>query len=974
MFRKSCLRFLLVGTMLITCLLLPLAVFAAETVIYSNGFENDSGGYTSDGTANWTWGAPVNSIGPPSANSGQKCWGTQHSTASTADPLKGNLYSPRIDIPELTSGQVARVSFYAYIDIYSEGTREAEGDFYIGEAEAVSNSIDNVNWQRLGRFFDQMRGGWQRYQFDVSEYSGKSIHLRFWAFMKYTKPGFYIDDVALTVEDSSGPEKLLTLEASEDASAVASCPWVYPWNGTEFIQDNDIYSVARQPQGEMRDYYLLQKPLVARDSRYYLEVHEIESEDSWTDYLELLAVDHHPDVTAAPDGKGNVLAYRPANLVKPESAVSNSASDVLTQVSDRDNKGYPVYSGDYIDLDFGKADVSNGARVLLRVKGFLDGIGFARPFTGPPAIVVQVRDGSDGWQEVGRLNPRFEWSEGVFDLSSWLPDQEGLIKIRLLSISHDSKYHEIDYVALAVGPLPKVTVTDLPLQSATFGGADVLSLLKSADNQYVQMGSGNKFSVSFAELPLKPGEVRDFILVSEGYYIPHSDTFFIYTWDGTKWAQRDSYSFAATDSMHSFNLSSVLPDPTGGYRVRIWQDYSNFPAAIDFVKLQVGTLTGTLNYAADLRNGSDIMSQVNTSDDIRFLYPLDSVTKQPLNRWTGFKWSGLPANVPPAIPTGLTVQGNTISWIYYDQNGHIQSAFDMQAWTGPGATGTCIWSPPTVESTATTALYGGPTLISGTTYYVRVRLNDGISWGGWAEASFDAITVSVDASASPPAGGSVSGAGTFSYNSTVTVTATVATGYQFVNWSEGGTAVSTTASYAFPATANRTLVAHFAPIAISISVSASPTAGGSVSGAGSYSYNSTAIVTATAATGYQFVNWSEGGTAVSTTASYAFPATANRTLVANFVVKVVVRITTSTLPNAIVGQPYSKTIIASGGVLPYTWSVTSGSLPTGLTLIGSTGIITGTPTQSGRITFTVQVRDSNSASAAKKFSIKVNPR
>jgi hypothetical protein len=82
-------------------------------------------------------------------------------------------------------------------------------------------------------------------------------------------------------------------------------------------------------------------------------------------------------------------------------------------------------------------------------------------------------------------------------------------------------------------------------------------------------------------------------------------------------------------------------------------------------------------------------------------------------------------------------------------------------------------------------------------------------------------------------------------------------------------------------------------------------------------------------------------------------------------------ITTSSLPPAAVGAPYSQTMTATGGTGGNTWSLASGALPAGLTLSGS-GTIGGTPTAPGPATFTVQVKDSSNKTATKDLSITVN--
>src|SRR5579862_2498694 len=54
-------------------------------------------------------------------------------------------------------------------------------------------------------------------------------------------------------------------------------------------------------------------------------------------------------------------------------------------------------------------------------------------------------------------------------------------------------------------------------------------------------------------------------------------------------------------------------------------------------------------------------------------------------------------------------------------------------------------------------------------------------------------------------------------------------------------------------------------------------------------------------------------------------------------------ITTMSLPNAQVGAAYSTTLAATGGSGPYTWSLSAGTLPPGLSLDAATGLVSGTP-------------------------------
>jgi hypothetical protein len=199
---------------------------------------------------------------------------------------------------------------------------------------------------------------------------------------------------------------------------------------------------------------------------------------------------------------------------------------------------------------------------------------------------------------------------------------------------------------------------------------------------------------------------------------------------------------------------------------------------------------------------------------------------------------------------------------------------------------------------------GGGTFAAGGSRTVTATANSGFSFVNWTAngsvvstlasytftlnsntalvANFAPTQYTVAVSTSPSAGGTVSSGGKFAAGSSVTVTATANSGFSFVNWTANGNVVSTLASYTFTLNSNVTLVANFAPAQYTIGVSASPSADGTVSGAGTFAAGSSHTVTATANSGFSFVNWTANGIVVSTLASYTFTLNSNTTLVANF--------------------------------------------------------------------------------------------
>jgi Putative Ig domain len=99
---------------------------------------------------------------------------------------------------------------------------------------------------------------------------------------------------------------------------------------------------------------------------------------------------------------------------------------------------------------------------------------------------------------------------------------------------------------------------------------------------------------------------------------------------------------------------------------------------------------------------------------------------------------------------------------------------------------------------------------------------------------------------------------------------------------------------------------------------------------------------------------------VTLTAAAITQLTTTQTVTLNVPANPAITTPAGALPGANFGAAYTTSLSATGGITPYTWSITQGALPTGLTINSTTGIISGTSTSAGTASFTVTLADSGS--------------
>ena len=125
--------------------------------------------------------------------------------------------------------------------------------------------------------------------------------------------------------------------------------------------------------------------------------------------------------------------------------------------------------------------------------------------------------------------------------------------------------------------------------------------------------------------------------------------------------------------------------------------------------------------------------------------------------------------------------------------------------------------------------------------------------------------------------GTVTGSGTYGEGDNAIITATANDGYHFTQWNDG----NTQSMRSITVTGNVTYIANFeanAPNQYTLTVVSNNPAWGTVTGGGAYTAGSTALLTATATSGYHFVQWNDGDTNATRTVT----VTANASYVATF--------------------------------------------------------------------------------------------
>ncbi|MCU0124384.1 putative Ig domain-containing protein [Pseudomonas vlassakiae] len=489
--------------------------------------------------------------------------------------------------------------------------------------------------------------------------------------------------------------------------------------------------------------------------------------------------------------------------------------------------------------------------------------------------------------------------------------------------------------ALVSGTLPPgVTFSSAGVFSGTPSGSGTFNFSISSTDQYGATGS-NSYTVTIAapSISLAPAT-----LPNGNYGAPYSQA--VSASGGTA-----PYSFAVTSGALPSGLSLSAAGVISGTPT------NTTPANFTITATDSLTFTGARAYSVTIDAPAPVAGNVS-------LIVMANSSSNPVT----LALSGGPAaSVAIASNPSNGVASVTGTSITFTPNSGFagSDSFSYTA-TGAGGTSSAATVLVTVQApsiTLTPANLPGATVSTAYSQIISAS-------GGSAPYSYSLSSGALPQGLSLSNSGNLSGTPTASGNATFTVMATDNTGftgnqaYTLTVASQAPVAGAVSATVTANSSANPITLNLSGDAASSVAVSSRPSHGTtSVSGL-TISYTPTAGYSGSDS--FSYTATGPGGTSA--------PATVTLTVSAP---TLTISPATPGLGDATLGTAYSANLAASGGTAPYTYTLGSGSLPAGLTLDGSTGTISGTPTTVATSTFTITASDAHGATGIRSYNLQV---
>jgi len=306
------------------------------------------------------------------------------------------------------------------------------------------------------------------------------------------------------------------------------CPYVYTWNGSRFLEENNILPQSEYSGNsgiDVTDRYKILRSPVAVDEEFILQIRENGQEQSWFDRVSLVAVDHHPLLSVTMNEESEVSAYFKLGILRRALLRGKS---VLRELSNFDSISVEASAGDELDLSFLSSSGSEPGDKLMDER--------------PPDYVVtsgEEEGGIEGGGDVGvpiKDSPVFVRSSGKGNAPTtvgmmYFRHKPSLVFVPLLltdttdfQLVWNNNVH-VDYLGLGRKVNVPLSPVDLPLRRAFHSLHGIVTdNLTEIDSSFAELTPNQHIELRFAAPPLSPTRKRTFFLITRGRYERIADT------------------------------------------------------------------------------------------------------------------------------------------------------------------------------------------------------------------------------------------------------------------------------------------------------------------------------------------------------------------------------------------------------------------------------------------------------------------
>lgn len=329
--------------------------------------------------------------------------------------------------------------------------------------------------------------------------------------------------------------------------AGGGCPFVYSWNGEDWIEDNNILPQSQDSTifgQDVTDFYqLYSKPRIEED-KYYLAVGEFEHEKSYLDQLKLIVVDHHQETFITVNDEGQIIQFaKPAYFASAEL----DSVDVYKKLYQLDEEKVAAQREETMRLSFEEAAGSEEKWLLLI--GQVSAHSAKERYAG--SIIDKNKESFTSFRL--RKNPSYQWV---------LVPQGNTSTLQVEILWKEESL--VDYTELSRKlELPFTVYTPELINAEHNVIGDVRSQLLLIDEDRVELNPNECITLEYSAPPINEGMERSFVFVSRGRYETLPDTTLI---EGKKQIppmKKSSISSVNTSANEviEYKLSQNYPNP-----------------------------------------------------------------------------------------------------------------------------------------------------------------------------------------------------------------------------------------------------------------------------------------------------------------------------------------------------------------------------------------------------------------------------